>query len=122
MNVSNEPHDSLPQDLLAMQKKMFQFVLIWTCIYIVLFPLIFWMALWSALVFDSPGMSISIGLTIIGATFCIPLSMMVSVWKMWSYYFRDEHNKIYRILALPLWAFLFAVIVNIFLKVVILGK
>lgn len=116
METENESTDLQTIEISPEQKKARRFVTIWTCLYIILFPFVFWMSLWSILVFDNPSMTVPIGITIICAFLCVPFSMLVSIWKMWSKYFHEQYDKIYWFCALPLFALLLAICVNIVLQ------
>ena len=101
MNLENDNAEDPVTEISPEQKKARRFVTVWTCLYVIFFPLIFWMALWSILIFDSPSITALIGIPIICAFLCVPLSMLVSVWKMWSHYFHKQYHKIHWFCALP---------------------
>ncbi len=65
----------------------------WTIIYSLLFPVLVYFALFSAMVFDSPGLSLLRGLSIIFIISLIPLSLPVSIDLMWSSYVGEEYSK-----------------------------
>jgi len=66
---------------------------VWTVIYILLFPLLVYFALFSAMAFDSPHISTLKGLSIIFFVSLIPLSLPVSIDLMWSSYVCEEYDK-----------------------------
>jgi hypothetical protein len=82
-----------------LKKKAKVCVVTWTIIYALLFPLLSYAALFSAMIFDNPNMSILRGLSIIFVTSLIPLSLPVSIDLMWSSYICEEYRK-----ALTFWA------------------
>lgn len=65
----------------------------WTIIYVLLFPLLSYFALLSAMIFDNPHLSIPKGLFIIFTITLIPLSLPVSIELMWSTYICKEYGK-----------------------------
>lgn len=121
MKTENDGVDFQNIEISQEQKKARRFVTIWTCIYIILFPFVFWMSLWSILVFDNPSMTVPIGISIICAFLGVPFSMLVCVWKMWSKYFHAQYDKICWFCALPLLAFVFAICVNTVLQLFLSG-
>lgn len=122
MNLENDNAEDPVTEISPEQKKARRFVTVWTCLYIIFFPLIFWMALWSILIFDSPSITALIGIPIICAFLCVPLSMLVSVWKMWSHYFHKQYQKIHWFCALPFFMLLFAICINIAVQKLFLGR
>lgn len=116
MSSENEIIENQIEEISSEQKKARRFIIIWTWLYMICFPFVLWMTLWSILVFDSPSMTVPIGLSIILACLCIPLSMLVSVWKMWSQYFKKKYR------ALPFFTFMFAIIVNVLFQKLFLGR
>jgi hypothetical protein len=67
--------------------------IIWTIIYTLLFPVLAYFALFSAMVFDKPDLSILKGLSIIFIVSLLPLSLPVSIDLMWSSYVGEEYDK-----------------------------
>ncbi len=122
MNTKNESAEDHEIEVSPEQKKARRFVTVWSCLYVVFFPLICWMALWSILIFDSPSITIFIGIPIICAFLCVPLSMLVSIWKMWSHYFNKQYSKIHWFCALPFFMLLFAICINIAVQKLFLGR
>lgn len=101
MNSENE---------LREQKKAKRFVIIWTCIFGLSFPFVFSMSLWSAFIFENPKTTLYTGIPIICAFLCVPLSMLVSIWKMWSHYLRKEYSDVYWFCSLPFFTVLLALL------------
>jgi hypothetical protein len=66
---------------------------VWTIIYIFLFPFLSYFALLSAMIFDNPHLSIPKGLSIIFTISLIPLSLPLSIDLMWSSYVCEEYGK-----------------------------
>ncbi len=64
-----------------------------TIIYIPLFPILVMLAGASALVFDNPGLSIPLGLSIILLYLITALSVPFTLYRIWSCYSRDEYRK-----------------------------
>ena len=81
------------------------FAIGFTVVYVIFFPFFFYMALLSGMIFDNPHMTTLIGLLIIFITFLIPLSMPVSIYLMWSRYFRGQYKKTRFFCTLPLLTF-----------------
>ncbi len=75
MNLKNDSAGDPVTEISLEQKKARRFVTVWTCLYVIFFPLIFWMALWRILIFDSPNITAFIGIPIICTFLCVPLSM-----------------------------------------------
>lgn len=81
----------------------------WTVIYSLLFPLLTYFALLSAMLFDSPDISILKGLSIIFTISLLPLSLPVSIDLMWSSYVCEEYSKTLTFWSLP-WLTLISVL------------
>jgi hypothetical protein len=45
-----------------------------------------------------------LGFMIIFVFLCIPFSMLVSIWKMWSKYIKEEYSKMRLFCSLPLFS------------------
>lgn len=73
----------------------------WSIIYSLLFPLLAYFALFSAMVFDKPDLSVLKGLSIIFILSLIPLSLPISIDLMWSSYVGEEYNKTLIFWSLP---------------------
>lgn len=65
----------------------------WTMIYVLLLPLLTYMALLSAMIFDNPRLSITKGVLLIFIFSLIPLSLPLSIDLMWSSYVCKEYRK-----------------------------
>lgn len=85
-------HERIEQ-VRGIKKKAKVCAILWTIIYVVLFPLLSYFALFSAMVFDSPHISLLNGLSIIFIISLIPLSLPVSIDLMWSSYVCEEYRK-----------------------------
>ena len=83
------------------QKRAKRFVIVWTCLVGFSFPYVFTMALWSVFIFQNPKTTVYIGIPIVFAFLCIPLSMPVSIWRMWSHYLRKGYSDVYWPCLLP---------------------
>lgn len=70
-----------------------------TIIYLLLFPFLVMFAGASTMVFDSPSMTITYGLSIIFLSLCIPLSIPITLYFVWSRYSQDKY-KISRLFCL----------------------
>lgn len=64
-----------------------------TAVYVLLFPFFFYMALLSAMVSDNPNIMPFLVGVIMLIVFCIPLSIPISIYLMWSRYFRKQYDK-----------------------------
>jgi threonine/homoserine/homoserine lactone efflux protein len=64
-----------------------------TAIYTLLFPFLFYMALLSAMVSDNPRITSFFVGVIMLIVLCIPLSIPISIYFMWSRYFRKQYDK-----------------------------
>lgn len=93
---------SIEQELGKEKKSTKRFATIFTMIYVILFPFLFYMAMLSGMIFDNPHMTNTLGLTIIFTTFCIPLSIPVSIYLIWSRYLRGQYKKAVFFCWLPL--------------------
>ena len=63
-----------------------------TIVYLLLFPFLFVFAVASIMVFDSPSISIPIGLLNIFIYFWMPLSIPLALYLMWSRYLRSDYK------------------------------
>jgi hypothetical protein len=84
--MSNSPADNI-------KRKAKTCAIVWTVIYSLFFPILVYFALFSALVFDKPDLSIVKGLSIIFIISLLPLSLPVSIDLMWSSYIGEKYNK-----------------------------
>ena len=76
-----------------------------TIIYIILSPFLFYMALLSSMVSDNPSITPFLVGLIMFIVFLIPLSIPISIYLMWSRYFRNQHEKARFFSRLPLFTF-----------------
>lgn len=88
------------------------YAIFWTTIYLILFPFFFYIALLSGMIFDKPTMTVALGLWIMFMLFWIPLSMPISIYLAWSYYFKDQYTKSRYFCGLPILVFVLVVILN----------
>jgi hypothetical protein len=77
----------------------------WTIVYLLLFPFLFYVALFSIMVFDNPHMTTPVGLLIIFMSFWVPLSIPVSIYLMWSNYSRGQYKRTHLFWGLPFFTF-----------------
>ncbi|MDP1880217.1 MAG: hypothetical protein Q8K60_04685 [Parachlamydiaceae bacterium] len=87
------------------RKRAKRYALSFTILYIFLFPLFFNMGLVSFMIFDTPRMTIFLGLPVVFLTLLISLTMLISIYLMRSSYLRGEYKKIYFYCVLPLFTF-----------------
>ena len=73
----------------------------YSVVYSILFFPFFYMGLLTSMIFDNPRMTTPVGLSIIFLAFMIPLSMLISIYLMWSRYLFGRYEKIYLFCALP---------------------
>ncbi len=74
-----------------------------TIAYLLLFPLSFAYAVVSVLVFDGPRMTPLAGGSIIFLCFCVPFSIPVTIYLMWSRYSKQNYVKSRRSCLIPLY-------------------
>ena len=74
-------------------KKCKRGLILCTVIYVVLSPFLLYMALLSSMVSDSPRITPFFVGVIMFIVFCIPLSIPISIYFMWSRYFREQYGK-----------------------------
>ena len=79
-----------------------RWVLVSTIIYLLLFPFLFFMSLFSFMAFDNPHMTTFMGLLFIFLFLCISLSIPVSIFFMWRRYFQMQYSKVYFHCAVPI--------------------
>lgn len=73
-----------------------------TTIYLLLLPFLFMFAVASILIFDSPSMTVPIGLSIIFMYFCVPLSIPFTLYLVWSRYSQNHYKKSRQFCLIPL--------------------
>ena len=74
----------------------------WTIGYVLLFPIAVMMAAASCMMFDCPRMTVPLGLFIILLFCCIPLSIPVSWYLIWSRYHSGNYERCRFYCKLPL--------------------
>ena len=95
----------MSDDLSPAKKSMKRYLIVCTGIYVILFPFLFYIALLSSMIFDNSGTPSILGALIIFIIFWIPLSIPLSIYLMWSRYFRQQYAKIQFFSGLPLFTF-----------------
>lgn len=75
------------------QKKSKKYAWIVTILYFFLFPLLIGFAGASVMVFDSPSMTIIGGLSIIFMYICIPVSIPITLYLVWSRYIQGKYRQ-----------------------------
>lgn len=75
------------------RKKAKKFAWAVTIAYLVLLPFLGMLAVASIMVFDSPSMTVPVGLSIIIMYFCMPLSVPVTIYFVWSRYLQGNYRK-----------------------------
>lgn len=84
-------------------KKMAKwFILSMTIIYAVIYPFVFFGALFTSVYFLRPDMSSLSILSIILPVFCIPISIPVSIFKMWFKYLARDYKRMSLFTFLPI--------------------
>jgi hypothetical protein len=102
------------------QKRAKYFALICTAIYILLLPFAAYGALLSPMVFDKPSMTIPIGFILMFLIGCIPLSMLISIWNIWTKYSRGQYRDVRFFCLLPLFTFGAVFLLNALLQTLFL--
>lgn len=90
-------------------------IFIWTVIYILFFPFSVIGGFISMIVFDNPSISVLKGLSTVFAIFLIPLSLIVSVYFMWSSYKKEKYDKALIYWSIPWGIFIFVLYFNVVL-------
>ena len=75
-------------------------------IYLCLFPILVMLAITSILIFDDPSLSRGLGLVIIFAYWCVPLSIPISLYKVWSQHAAGNYKKCRQYCLAPLYVFI----------------
>ena len=73
-----------------------------TIVYLILFPVLLYISLFSFMAFDNPHMTVFLGLTYISLILFIPLSIPLSIFLIWWKYSRAQYRKALVFCALPL--------------------
>lgn len=84
------------------------YAIAWTIIYLVLFPFFAYIALLSGMLLENPKTTVPVGLSMMLVMFCIPLSMPISIYLMWTNFSRHNYNKTLFYGLLPLFIFALA--------------
>jgi len=87
--MTNCPLESEPR----VSKKCKRGLILCTIIDVLLFPFLLYMGLLSSMVSDSPRITPFFVGVIMFIVFCMPLSIPVSIYLMWSHYFRKQYDK-----------------------------
>lgn len=87
------------------EKRARKWAKIATIIYVLLFPVLFMLALASFMIFDSPSMTIPAGLSIIFMYFCVPLSIPPTIYFVWSKYSKGDYKRSLQLCWVPVWFF-----------------
>jgi threonine/homoserine/homoserine lactone efflux protein len=99
MIMTNCPVESEP----TVSKKCKRGLILCTIIYVLLFPFLLYMGLLSSMVSDSPRITPFFVGVIMFIVFCIPLSIPVSIYLMWSRYFRKQYDKVHLFSRMPVY-------------------
>jgi hypothetical protein len=75
------------------QKRSKKYAWIATIIYLLLFPILIGLAGASFMVFDSSSMTIIGGLSLIFMYFCIPVSIPITLYLVWSRYTQGKYRQ-----------------------------
>ena len=95
-----------PENDIAPQSRALKWGLgICTTIYVLLFPFLFYMAILSSMVSDGPDTTPFMVGVVMSLMFLLPLSVPVSIYLMWSRYFRNQANKALIFVGLPFYTF-----------------
>lgn len=77
-----------------------------TVVYLLLFPFLFGMAWFSPMIFSCSYMPVSMGLSVIFLTSLLPFSIPVSIYLIWSRFFKGNYKKMYLFCFLPILTFI----------------
>jgi hypothetical protein len=89
-------------------------IILFTLLYVLIFPFVLWFSLLSFMVFDHPDMTITFGLLFILLFLAIPLSIPFSIYFMWKKYNQKQYDEAYFFCSLPiLTAFVMGFLINI---------
>jgi hypothetical protein len=84
------------------QKRSKKWAWIATIIYLFLFPILVGLAGASFMVFDSPSMTVIGGLSLIFLYFCIPISIPITLYLVWSRYKQEKYRQSRLLCLIPL--------------------
>lgn len=96
------------------------FIITWVCLYLISFPFVLLMSLWSLLIFSSSDINLAAGFLFVMAYLSVPFSMLISIWKMWSMYIRGNLERIRFFCALPLLTFLFLLLFDFLFRLLLM--
>lgn len=91
-----------PHELSEDQRRTKRLATVWTVVYLVCFVPLAFFALFTMMVFDSPSMTVPVGISIMIAAWCIPLSIPVSIYLIWSNYSSGRYKRARYFCALPI--------------------
>lgn len=89
-----------------------------TIVYSLLLPILLMFAVTSILIFDSPSMPVLLGLSIIFLYFCVPLSIPVTFYFVWSLYTQENYKKSRQFCLIPVYVAIVAIIYDSFTDVI----
>lgn len=93
------------QDNNRTRKQTKRYAWIVTIIYLVLFPFLSMLAMASGMISDSPSIAFPVVLSVIALYFCIPLSIPISLYLIWSRFLKKNYRNSRRYCFLPLYVF-----------------
>lgn len=86
-----------------------------TVVYSLLFPVLLWFSGLADLLADSPSILTNAAIAYVCLNLCIPLSMPIALYFIWSRYLRKNYKSCHRCCFIPLYVFGFAKILVMFL-------
>ena len=89
-----------------------------TFLYLILLPFFLLISLGSGMIFDKPSMPTPLGLWIMFMLFCVPFSMVVSIFMIWRNYLIANFKKAYIYCMLPFLCALLAFVLNAVLQTI----
>lgn len=99
-------------DLIDLRNRAKRCIIFFTIMYLLFFPFLFYVAMFSPMVFDNPDITPIMGMFFIFSIFCIPLSIPASLYFMWSFFSRAQYQRARFFCAIPLFIFAFVLVVN----------
>ena len=87
------------------RKKTKRYAWVATIVYIVLFPFLVMLAAASGMVSDSPSITFQVVLSVVILYFCIPLSIPVALYLVWSRFLRGHYRNSRYYCFIPLYVF-----------------
>lgn len=100
------------------KKKSKKYGWIATIIYLLLFPIVIGLAGASFMVFDSPSMTAIGGLSIIFMYLCIPISIPITLYLVWSRYTQGKYRQSRLLCLIPLAILIIAAIYDSLISVI----